>query len=389
MQTATASKHSDDFKSLFISVCLGLVVGALTTTFLKLLFLIEAQHEVWNVEAWPWHVLLIPLAYVILYLLKKRTLYFPSKISELMGWKSDSCLHWSVWMAPFQFIGTLLSHLVGASVGRESVVVLMSAGLIRAFQLSWAFWGPIAMGCGFAAVLGNPFIGLIFMGELWTTNFRQKLFVVVSSCFACVLMETLGVRHLLLPLDLTVDVSFGSKLIFILSLAVSVGFIMRFYKWAFLKCSSFFSHRSLVVKLGFSLILMGLLWIPELRRFQSLGVLQIEDINHLALGFQVPFLKLGLTMFSVTLGFWGGEFIPLVYTGVHFGATMAQSFGWPSILGAYLSAYLFFAGASRLKWTSFFLALSLLGFSWVIWLLILVTLTVGFSGEKSLYQPHE
>lgn len=292
-------------------------------------------------------------------------------------------------MTPFKLIGTLLSHLVGASVGRESVAVLMSAGVVRIFQLPWNFWGPIAMGTGFAAVLGNPWIGVIFVMELFKTSVKQKVFLLMSSYFAFLLMQTLRVPHLIPAIEIQSDTGFFKTLGFILALSISVGFLMRAYKWAYLRLSFFFRERSIFVRLGFALILAAFLAAPQLRAFQSLGLSQIEDLEKLKIGFQIPLLKLMLTLFSVTLGFWGGEFVPLVFIGLHYGASLADLMGYQSIVGAYFGCYLFFAAATRLKWTSFFLILGVMGFSWCFWLLLLINVTVGFSGEESLYRSHE
>lgn len=292
-------------------------------------------------------------------------------------------------MTPIKLIGTLLSHLVGASVGRESVAVVMTAGLVRAFQLQWTFWGPIAMGAGFAAVLGNPWIGVIFTMELFSTTTRQKILLLVSSYFAFLLMQTLQIPHLIPAIRVQSNLGFFKTLLFVILLSVSVGFMMRFYKWAYVRINLFFQNRSFFIRMGFAVLLAALLMIPELRPFQSLGLSQIADLENLKIGFEIPLLKLLLTLFSVTLGFWGGEFIPLVFTGLHYGASLAHVIGYNPLVGAYFCCYLFFAAATRLKWTSFFLILSLMGFSWCLWLLILINLTVGFSGEESLYRHHE
>lgn len=386
MQTSVNKSLTQE---LFISVCLGLTIGALMIAFLKALELIAIQHQVWNAEAWPVHIFFLPVVPIVLHVLKKRTLYFPSKVAELVDWKSESCWHWSAWMTPIKLIGTLLSHLVGASVGREGVAVVMSAGLIRLFQLRWTFWGPVAMGVGFAAVLGNPWIGIIFISELLSTNIRQKVFILISSYIAVLLMQTLNAPHFIPQVDVQIELGFFKTLFFITVLAVSVGFIMRIYKWAYRKVGVFFQKRSIFLKLGFAILLGALLMHPQLRSYQSLGLLQIQDFEKLKLGFEIPFLKLFLTLFSLVLGFWGGEFIPLVFTGLHFGASLARTLDYPQLVGAYLGCYLFFAAATRLKWTSFFLILSLMGFSWCLWLLLLINISVGFSGDESLYRSYE
>jgi H+/Cl- antiporter ClcA len=386
-QTYSAGKALT--QQLFVTICLGLTIGALVTAFLKSLELIANQHQIWNAERWPIHIFFLPVVLLVLHLLKKRTLYFPSKVSELIEWKSESCRHWSAWMTPFKLLGTLLSHLAGASVGREGVAVIMAAGLVRIFQLQWSYWGPIAMGAGFAAILGNPWIGVVFISELLRTNLRQKTFTLISSCVAFLIMQTLKVSHLIPKIEIQLEIGFFKTLFFVTVLAVSVGFIMRFYKWTYKKFSQLMKKHSIFIKLVFAFILAALLMTPELRSYQSLSLFQIQDLNNLKIGFEIPLLKLFLTLFSLVLGFWGGEFIPLVFTGLHFGASLAHILDYPQMVGAYLGCYLFFAAATRLKWTTFFLILSLMGFSWCLWLLVLINMCVGFSGDESLYKSNE
>lgn len=376
-------------RGLFVSLVLGLSIGALLSAFLKALELVELQHAFWNSEKWPVHVFLIPIVLGFLYLLKKRTLYFPSKISELTAWSSESCWQWSAWMAPFKFLGTLLSHIAGASVGREGVAVVMSAGLARIFRLPWNFWGPVTMGAGFAAIVGNPWIGFVFVTEMFRTNLRQKLFTLISSYVSYLLMQTLNVPHFIPKIEIELDIGFFKTLSFVMTLAISVGYIMRFYKWVYFRLSDFFTKRSFWLRFALSFVLMGLMTIPEFRKFQSLGISQLQDLTTLKIGFEIPFLKLIVTLFSLVLGFWGGEFIPLIYTGLHFGASLASLFDFPLLVGAYLGCYLFFASATRLKWTVFFLILGLMGFSWCLWLLVLINICVGFSGDESLYFTNE
>ncbi len=388
MQTSARSKSSH-YKELFIAIFLGLIIGAVTTLFIKGLERIEVEQASLNATDWPAHLFFIPVVLIFLHLLKKRTLYFPTKIADLTEAKDVSVPHWNPLMSIFQFFGTLASHIAGVSVGREGSAVLMSSGIVRAFRLNWNDWGPIAFGCGFSAIVGQPWIGVIFASEILKTSSKQKLNIIIASLFANLLMQTLQVRHLISAVDIQDNSSYFQKLFFILSLAASCGFIMRFYKWLYFKLLNFFKEKSFYVKVFVSILLMGLLFQPQFRRYQSLGILQLADLHKLELGFHVPLIKLSLTLVSICLGFWGGEFIPLIYSGLHFGVTVAGYFGMDQLIGAYLSGYLFFAGATRLKWTSFFLILALMGWSWTFWILFLVNLTIGFSGSASLYKNDE
>lgn len=386
---STAYSEKSPWPEIITTASLGLVIGLLTAFFVQALLYIESKQSALNSEVWPVHVFLLPVVLVFLYYLKKRTLYFPTRVAELTTWTLDSSWHWHPFMSLFHFFGTLASHMVGASVGREGTAVLMAAGVARAFRLNWKFWGPIAMGCGFAAILGNSWIGLIFVGELIQTNWKQKIYILMSSFFATLLMQTMNVPHLISAVELNLEVGFFKKLSFILILALCCGFAMRFYKWILHATHAFFNRQTIWIKFACALVLMFVLIQPDFRRYQSLGILQLQDISKLDLGFQIPFLKLALTLFSVSLGFWGGEFVPLVYAGLHFGASLAHSFGFDLVVGALLSSFLFFAAATRLKWTSIFLIFSLLGWTWIFWVIILVQLTVGLSGSESIYRRDE
>ena len=126
--------------------------------------------------------------------------------------------------------------------------------------------------------------------------------------------------------------------------------------------------------------------LPEFRKYQSLGLSQISGENFVSGSILDALSKLFLTLISTTLGFLGGEFIPLIYSGIHFGYGFFSYFGYDAMVGASLGTYLLFAAATRFKWTSYVLALSLLGFSWWFWAFFAVSIAVGFSGTRSIYR---
>jgi H+/Cl- antiporter ClcA len=386
---SSAYTQKNTFKDISISVLLGFVIGLLTFGFVKSLERIAELQKIFNAELKPVHLILLPLGLFFLILLKKRTLYFPAKIAELTYWKTESSQYWSVGMTFFHFFGTLLSHIAGASVGRESSVVLFSAGLIRILNLNWKSWGVVAMGCGFAAILGHPWIGLVFIVELFQTTFLQKIFVLISSYVATLILQTLGVHPLLNTLSIQTEMSFSEKFIFIFVLATASGLLMRIYKWAYFYLNQFFLLKSIWFRLFGAFSLMGLLAQPIFLKYQSLGLEQIQDLIKLEPHFLIPILKLAFTLFSVALGFWGGEFIPLFVSGIFFGASWAHILHFDVMLGIYLGSYLLFAGATRLKWTSFFLILGLFNWTWTLWIYFLVTITLKFSGNLSLYRQND
>jgi H+/Cl- antiporter ClcA len=91
---------------------------------------------------------------------------------------------------------------------------------------------------------------------------------------------------------------------------------------------------------------------------------------------------------STSLGFFGGEFIPLVFAGVHYGSALFATYGFGAQMGAVFGAFVFFAGGTRFKWTSIVLLLGLIGIEWWFWSYFVMATAVLFSGDKSLYKNY-
>ncbi|AGH94856.1 chloride channel protein [Pseudobdellovibrio exovorus] len=380
-------KFENPFYALFLTLLLGVLVGLVTAGFLAALNWIAGFHAQQNV-AFPWHLFLIPLVLGLSEWVRRHTLYFPIKVSELRSPARPE--QWSKKMSGLHFLGTLLSHVSGASVGREGASVLYSAGFVRALGLQWFFWGPIVSSMGFAAVLGQYWVAPIFMFEFFQrTSVLQKVLGLIGSTVAVLLIQSLGLPHLFsgIPVDSFVG-GFWDKLLLLMILGISSGYLMRAYKAIHYRLIYFFEERQFFWRLLFSLLLVGILFIPEFRKFQSLGLDQLNNLEHLqAMWLDAP-VKLSLTVLSVSLGLWGGEFIPLVYAGVHWGQSLFVSWGQSATLGALVGAYLLFAAATRMRWTSYALLLLTVGFSWWFWGWILITFTLWFAGSRSLYRSH-
>jgi hypothetical protein len=73
---------------------------------------------------------------------------------------------------------------------------------------------------------------------------------------------------------------------------------------------------------------------------------------------------------------------------VNWGGALFHALGADSVLGAAFGAFILFAAGTRLKWTSFFLMAFLLGWSWMLWIFFVLTISLNFAGEHSLYQKH-
>lgn len=369
--------------NLLVACFLGLVAGVLSFSFveaLKYFDLLRLQH--------PYLVLFIPWAALLFAVIKKQTLFFPKTIKELHEMTKPDLSLWNSKMPFFHYLGALISHFVGASVGREGVLVLTMTGLSHWLNLSLPYWGPVAAAIGFSAIIGLPWIGVIFLLEMFSTQLSQKLWVVIGSWVAYLTLKAWSFQHLLSELTIP-DVSFGRRFIFVIFLAMIMGTFSKYYKLIYNKAFYFFRKQSLVFTFMASAGLAALLWLPLLRDLQSLGLNILTQAVSLQLpqtGFYLILLKLLMTVLFLSLGFYGGDFVPLVVCGAGLGYSMAGFFGETPLFGVAIGAFGLFAGVTRLKWTAFFMALAVMGWSFAIWIYLFLSFILFLAENESTYK---
>ena len=101
-------------------------------------------------------------------------------------------------MVPLIFGGTVISHLVGASVGREGTAVQMGGALAdqvrRVFKLSQADRRILlmaGMSAGFASIFGTPLAGAVFGLEVLVIG-RLRYDALLPCFLAAILAEMVG-----------------------------------------------------------------------------------------------------------------------------------------------------------------------------------------------------
>lgn len=378
----TRKTDFNPYYGILISLASGVLIGLLSVLLIAALNHIEQIHQSSEL-----HLLLIPVVLVLIYTVRRNTLYFPIKVSQLDDTEAASL--WSPVMLPVHFLGTLISHLCGVSVGREGAMVLSAGGLARLLRLEWEFWGPVFCSVAFASVVGQYWVAPVFMLEMFgRTNQLQKIFSLMGAVAAVLTGQYFQVPHFFPVPEVQLTSGFFSSFTMIGFFAITAGLLMRYYKKLYQIFSEIFFKSSLWVKLAVAVVLGVFLYLPEFRGYQSLSLSQIQDLPQFEGSALKAFTKLIFTLVSTSLGFLGGEFIPLVFSGVHLGASFFAAFGQSSQLGALFGAFVLFAGATRFKWTSYILLLGLAGWQFWFWAYLLMALTVSFSGELSLYRKN-
>ena len=96
-------------------------------------------------------------------------------------------------------------------------------------------------------------------------------------------------------------------------------------------------------------------------------------------------LKLLFTVFTLSIGFQGGEVTPLFATGACLGAFTAPLFGIPSVAGAALCYAAVFGSASNTLLAPVFIGAEVFGFSSVPYFIVVCTVARLCNGNRSMY----
>ena len=301
-------------------------------------------------------------------------------------------------MAPLVLGGTILSHLFGASVGREGTAVQMGGALAdqltRVFKLHHEDRRVILMAgisAGFSSVFGTPLAGAIWGLEVLAIG--RLHYDAILACFtAAIVADQVGLlwgvhhTHYAIP-----AIPHLTALGFLATVAAGAAFGLT--GKAFADCTHLLggwikrriSYGPLRPLLG-GAILAAVVWFIGGDRYIGLGIPTIVE------AFQQPlpaydFLgKLGFTVFSLASGFKGGEVTPLFYIGATLGNALAPLLHLPFPLLAGVGFVAVFAGAANTPIASTLMAMELFGAEVGVYAGIACVVSYLFSGHTGIYR---
>jgi H+/Cl- antiporter ClcA len=297
-------------------------------------------------------------------------------------------------MAPMVLVGTLLGHLVGASVGREGTAVQMSSSLtdaaarrVRLDHDHRAMLARAALAGGFGAVFGVPWAGIVFAFEVARRRTLRAFVAAVPAAFVGdAVVGWLGYHHtarprlqlgwqwLLLPKLVLAGLVFGlAARVFASGLPRWKARAARWIPWPPARAA-----LGGAATLGLALLLG--------RQYLGLSLPLVDDaFAGAAVGGWVPWLKLGFTMLALATGFVGGEVTPLFVVGGTLGSVLATPLGLPGVALTSLGFVAVFAGAAHLPLACAVMAGELFGWHAVLPALLVCWCARAVAGRTGIY----
>lgn len=301
-------------------------------------------------------------------------------------------------MAPLVYIGTVVSHLFGASVGREGTAVQMGASIADQFTSLLKLDNDArrmvlmaGVSAGFSSVFGTPLAGAIFGLEVMAMG-RMHYTAIFPCLLAAVVADRVGllwgVHHthyamsVIPPLSIwtlgaviVAGCCFGLAARVFADATYLIGGVMKKYV----------AYAPLRPFIGGVIVALAV-YLLHADRYIGLGIPVIVD------AFQHPlapwdFLgKLVFTVMSLGSGFKGGEVTPLFYVGATLGNALAPLLHLPFALLAGLGFVAVFAGAANTPIASTLMAIELFGAEIGVYAAMACVVAYLVSGYSGIYR---
>jgi H+/Cl- antiporter ClcA len=280
-------------------------------------------------------------------------------------------------MAPMVLGATVVSHLFGASVGREGTAVQMGGALadqvtkgLRLTQPDRRLLILAGMSAGFAALFGTPLAGAIFAFEVLTLA-RLRTFawpVAVLPCLAAAFFADQvglwwGVQHTHYAVASMAAIT-PAALVAVLAAGVAFGIAALIFTHATHLLAAAMKHRVAYAPLrpflGGCVVALAV-WLTASHRYIGLGIPVILEAFAQPLPLLDALAKTAFTVVSLGTGFKGGEVTPLFFIGATLGNALAPLLQLPFPMLAALGFVGVFAGAAKTPLVCTVMAVELFG----------------------------
>lgn len=296
------------------------------------------------------------------------------------------------------FLGTVLSHFGGASVGREGAALQLGGSIgeffAKKFKITEEYRRILVMsgmgGC-FAALFGTPFAAFIFVLEIARVGkrcFKAVIPAFISTFSGFFVANKLGVEPEHFPVNEIPDFSFSVLWKFVL-----IAIIGAFVSWIFVnalhKSEKIFpkliKNEYVRVVIG-GVIIIALTLILSTTDYNGGGIGVVHHVfTHGEVNYEAFLLKIIFTAISVGTGYKGGEIVPTIFVGGTLGGAISCLTGLNPAFGASIGIVALFCGVTNAPFATVVLACEMFGIEGVGYYLIASAISFALSGKACLY----
>ena len=288
-------------------------------------------------------------------------------------------------MAPFVYIGTMVTHLLGGSAGREGTALQMAGAIADQFSKPFRLTESerkilliSAIAGGFGSVFGTPLAGAIFGLEVFLIGLLK--YDAIFPAFATAIIADLvtkgwNTHHTHYQID-SVPAINAINLLYAILAGIAFGLCAASFSKVIHYMTSVF--KSTIAYPPFRPVVGGVI--------VALAVWAIGTTKYIGLGIPTIALKMAFTILTLAAGFKGGEVTPLFFIGAALGNALSFWVPLPTGLLAGMGFVAVFAGATNTPLACSIMAMELFGSNCGVYVAIACVVSYLLSGHNSIYQ---
>ena len=304
-------------------------------------------------------------------------------------------------MIPLIFVSSTVSHLAGASVGREGAALQLGGGLFhiigRVFRLNpkdMKIAVMSGMSAVFAALFGTPLAASVFALEIagvGAMHYGAIVPCVLSAVVAFRISGIFGISpvRFIKASSPALTPSFFAEIIIFSVICAAVSIVFCVTVKAVSKKATSLMPNPYVKALVCSGILLALSVIFGSGDYNGAGMHIIAKALDGVSKPEAFIVKIIFTAVSIAAGFKGGEIVPAFFVGSAFGAVVSPFLGIESSLGAAMGFIALFCGVVNCPLASLFLAIEVFGGDLAVIFAIVCSVSYMMYGRFSLYGSQE
>lgn len=395
-QTPLASNILYFIKWTLISCMMGSVGGVVGAAF---------SHSVAWAGAFrqthPWTLYLMPFVGLLIVGLYQLAKEGDNKGTNDVLTAVSSTTDLSPATAPLIFTGTVLTHLVGGSSGREGAALQIGGSMgnllgkiMRLDEKDRKIVVMCGMSALFGALFGTPVAAAIFSMEVISVGVLYYAALVpclFSSLLGAGISISLGTKPEAFTI-LEVPAFTGNSAIFIVFLGILCALV------SILLCIVLHGAQHLYQKYlknpyiriaAASVIFIGLTKLLGTSEYLGSGTEIIEQAMEGKAGWETFLLKMIFTAIVLGAGFKGGEIVPTMSIGASFGCIVGIAAGFAPSLCAACGLAALFVGVTNCPVSALMIALELFGYDAMPYFAVVVAVSFTLSGYYGLYSSQK